>query len=144
MDDARDFADKNKVVRIDGVEDSGEVKDERQRQAEKQLDRVQRGVTTVAILLGYTFIKWTLLMFEYLIHGVKAEANIYGLFLVFPFGVLIWGAGIVKLIAVCARIMRKGFPLEKLRADTKVILAANWALVLITLVELVVIVAETS
>ncbi len=133
---------KNEEIQIE--DDVPVVQSNQQTQDDKRLLEVQGVLTTSSTLLGYTFLKWTYVILQYYQHGVVPEGNIYLMFLVFPFGVPVWIIGTVECFKAFVRINRKGFPVAKMRVDTRVILAVNFALVVLTLVELIVIFGKAA
>lgn len=102
---------------------------------------VEHCLSFSCILLGYTALKWLCIATDYAANGVQAEANIYALFLVIPFGLVFWVVGIVEEILAIVKICRKDFPRQKLKTASKVILVVNLVLVCLSTAELVVIFA---
>lgn len=111
---------------------------------EMKIRSVENSLRFVCVLLGYTAFKWTLITMDYASHGVQAEANIFSLFLVIPVGVLLWLVGVIDQILIIGKILRKDFPLERLKPSSKIILVANCALACLTTIELFLIFGYTS
>lgn len=104
------------------------------------------GVLTAAtVLLGYTFVKWSIVMSEFLANGVKAEASVFLLLLVIPFGIPLWLIGNVLAFMSFVKFGRGGRILqETMTMGAKFALVADFVLMVCCLIELVVIFSVAS